>query len=84
MKKIVAVALGGNAILRRGQKGTFEEQLTNVTHTCVQLVKMVHSGEWKLVVTHGNGPQVGNILIQNDAGKDLVPAMPMDVCGANS
>lgn len=84
MKKIVVVALGGNAILQRGQKGTFEEQLANVTHTCEQLVDVIESGRWKLVVTHGNGPQVGNILIQNDAGKDLVPAMPMDVCGANS
>ena len=83
-KKVAVVALGGNAILQRGQKGTFEVQLANVHHTCEQLVKMVLSGEWELVVTHGNGPQVGNILIQNDAGKDIVPAMPMDVCGANS
>ena len=83
-KKVAVVALGGNAILQRGQEGTFEVQLGNVHHTCEQLVKMVLSGEWELVVTHGNGPQVGNILIQNDAGKEIVPAMPMDVCGANS
>jgi len=84
MKKVVVIALGGNAILQRGQQGTFDEQLANVHHTCEQLVKMVLSGKWKLVVTHGNGPQVGNILIQNDAGKASVPPMPMDVCGSYS
>ena len=84
MKEVVVAALGGNAILQRDQKGTFEEQLANVTHTCRQLVEMIRSGGWRLVITHGNGPQVGNILIQNDAGKEFVPPMPMDVCGANS
>ncbi|MBC7093041.1 carbamate kinase [Candidatus Bipolaricaulota bacterium] len=83
-KKTVVVALGGNAILQRGQKGTFEEQLANVYHTCEQLADMVLSGKWRLVVTHGNGPQVGNILLQHDAAKHVVPPMPMDACGAES
>ena len=84
MKETVVVALGGNAILQRGERGTFEEQLANVRRTCEQLVPVIFSGERRLVVTHGNGPQVGNILIQHDAAKRTVPAMPMDVCGAES
>ncbi len=83
-KKTVVVALGGNALLQVGQKGTFEEQMQNVYNTVEQLADMVLSGKWCLVITHGNGPQVGNILLQNEAGKHLVPPMPMDVCGAES
>lgn len=83
-KKTVVVALGGNAILKRGERGTFEEQLGNVYHTAEQLAEMVLSGEWRIVVTHGNGPQVGNILLQQEAAKGVVPSMPMDVCGAES
>lgn len=83
-KKTVVVALGGNAILQPGQKGTFEEQYANVVKTVEQLAALVLSGKWRLVVTHGNGPQVGNILLQHDAAKEVVPPMPMDVCGAES
>ncbi|HEU68411.1 MAG TPA: carbamate kinase [Candidatus Acetothermia bacterium] len=83
-KQTVVVALGGNAILQPGQKGTFEEQYGNVHRTVEQLAAMVLSGKWRLVITHGNGPQVGNILRQHDAAKAIVPPMPMDVCGAES
>ena len=83
-KKTVVVALGGNAILQPGQKGTFEDQYSNVYRTVEQLAAMVLSGKWRLVITHGNGPQVGNILLQHDAAKEVVPPMPMDVCGAES
>ncbi len=83
-KKTVVVALGGNAILQRGQKGTLQEQLNNVRGTCEQLAEMVFSGRWKLVITHGNGPQVGSILLQQETAKESVPPMPMDACGAQS
>jgi len=83
-KQLVVVALGGNAILQPGQKGTFEEQMSNVHVTCEQLAKMVESGEYKVVVTHGNGPQVGNLLLQNEAGKEVAAPMPLFVCGAES
>jgi len=83
-KQLVVVALGGNAILQPGQKGTFEEQYENVKTTCAQLAKMVLSDNYKLVITHGNGPQVGNLLLQNDIAKDTIPPMPLDVCGAQS
>lgn len=83
MGKIAVIALGGNAILRRGQKGTAEEQAENVRTACRQIARVVGRG-YRVVVTHGNGPQVGNILIQNEAARDRVPAMPLDVCGAQS
>jgi len=83
-KKLVVVALGGNAILQPGQRGTFEEQMKNVHTTCEQLAAMVESGKYKIVVTHGNGPQVGNILLQNEVGKEVAAPMPLYVCGAES
>lgn len=83
-KKTIVVALGGNAIIQPGQKGTFEEQMANVHVTCEQLAHMVESGKYRVVVTHGNGPQVGNLLLQNEAGKDVASPMPLFVCGAES
>lgn len=83
-KQRVVVALGGNAILQPGQKGTYQEQYANVDRTCAQLARMVLGGQYQLVITHGNGPQVGNILLQNELAKDTVAAMPLDVCGSQS
>lgn len=83
MSQRVVVALGGNAILQRGQKGTAEEQMYNVHRTCEQVVGMLQSG-YEVVLTHGNGPQVGAVLIQNELGSRQVPPMPMDVCGAET
>jgi len=83
-KQLTVVALGGNAILQPGQKGTFDEQMENVRATCEQLAEMVASGKYKIVVTHGNGPQVGNILLQNEAAKAVAAPMPLFVCGAES
>ena len=79
----VVVALGGNAILQPGQVGTFEEQLVNVDQSCRRIARLVADG-WRVILTHGNGPQVGNILIQNDLAARLVAPMPMDVCGAET
>ncbi len=83
MRKKVVVALGGNAILQRGQKGTAKEQMKNVMTTARQIVQMIQAG-YEVVLSHGNGPQVGAILIQNELGSGKVPAMPMDICGAES
>ncbi len=82
-RKIVVIALGGNAILQPGQVGTFEEQLVNVDGAARRIARLVPAG-WQVVLTHGNGPQVGNILIQNEAAGAQIPPMPMDVCGAES
>ena len=84
MKKLAVVAFGGNALLRSGQKGTCQEQLQNVADTCHSLLPFLKQG-YHLVIGHGNGPQVGNVLIQNAAGEqEGIPAMPMDVCGAET
>ena len=81
--RTVVVALGGNAILQPGQAGTFEEQHFNVDGAMGRIAALVEQG-WRVVLTHGNGPQVGNILIQNALAAKTVAPMPMDVCGAES
>jgi len=67
------VALGGNAILRAGQKGTVEEQVHNLNLTGRQLLELL-GGHNRVVITHGNGPQVGNLLLAVETAKD-VPSM---------
>jgi len=81
MRKVIVVALGGNAIKQADEKGTAEEQRANVAVTCEQLVSMLKYGH-RLVITHGNGPQAGNLLIQQEAGTAEVPAQPLDIVGA--
>jgi len=85
MKKLAVVALGGNALLRDNQQGTIDEQEQNTTDTLENLVFLLKEG-YNLVITHGNGPQVGNILMRNDAGESVynIPQMPLDVCVADS
>ncbi len=80
---IIVIALGGNAILKPHEEGTAQDQMNNITETCRQLVQLLKRGH-QLVLTHGNGPQVGAILLQNEAARNQVPPMPLDVCGAQS
>lgn len=80
-KKLVVVALGGNAISQANEKGTAEEQFRNVELTCEQLVQ-INALNYKLVVTHGNGPQSGNLALQQEGSKDTIPAQPLDIVGA--
>lgn len=77
-KKLVVIALGGNAIAQAHEQGTAEEQMTNVATTCRELVKMNELG-YLLLVTHGNGPQAGSLMIQQEEGKEQVPAQPLDI-----
>ncbi|MDE7149251.1 MAG: carbamate kinase [Bacteroidales bacterium] len=85
MKKLAVVAFGGNALLKSGQKGSFEEQIRNVSDTCKALLPLLHQG-YNLVIGHGNGPQVGNVMLQHEAGKQVfgLEAMPMDFCVAET
>ncbi|MBZ4653495.1 MAG: Carbamoyl phosphate synthetase-like protein [Peptococcaceae bacterium] len=83
MGKTIVLAFGGNAITKAGQKGTFPEQLANIKETCAHLVGLIKEGH-RVVLTHGNGPQVGNLLIKNELSKSVVPAMPLDVCVSNT
>lgn len=80
---IVVVALGGNAILRRGEKGSFEEQYKNICDTVQRIADLVQGG-YKVVITHGNGPQVGATLLRHEAAKSIVPPFPLDVCGSET
>ena len=85
MKKLAVVAFGGNALLRAGQKGTIDEQEENAFQASRNLLKLLKR-DYNLVLTHGNGPQVGNILLANTAGNKLygVPDMPLDISVAYS
>lgn len=84
MKKAI-VALGGNALLRGDQIGTIEEQEQNSKNTLENIINLIKAG-YNIVITHGNGPQVGNILMRNDAGEELynIAQMPLDICVADS
>ncbi len=81
MKERIVVALGGNAILSAGQRGTAEEQRENIYIACQAIAGLICAGH-EVVVTHGNGPQVGAVLLQNALAAEVTPAMPLDVCGA--
>lgn len=79
--KTVVVALGGNALTREGQKGTIEEQYENAL-TMARSVRSLIRKNWRVVIVHGNGPQVGNLAIQHEEGARLVPALPLYALGA--
>jgi len=80
---LVVIALGGNAMLKRGQKGTMEEQYNNVKETVSKIADLIQKG-YKIVLTHGNGPQVGATLLRHEAAKSIVPPFPLDACGAET
>lgn len=82
-EKTIVIALGGNALIRRGQHGTMKEQLFNINHAMEQVARLAMRG-YQLVITHGNGPQVGNILIQQEEAAASVPKMPLYACVAQS
>lgn len=85
MKKLAVIALGGNALLRGNQVGTIEEQEQNTTDTLENLIFLIKAG-YDIVITHGNGPQVGNVLMRNDAGEQVynIAQMPIDICVADT
>ncbi len=85
MKKIAVVALGGNALIRGNEIGTIQQQEKNTYNTLVNLIALLKN-DFNIVITHGNGPQVGNILLRNEAGYNeyKIPKMPLDICVADS
>lgn len=85
MKKLAVIALGGNALQRDNQRGTIEEQEKNTFKTLENLIYLLKDG-YELVITHGNGPQVGDLLQRNDAGEQVynIPQMPLDICVAGT
>lgn len=80
-KKILLVALGGNALVRKGQAGTIDEQFDNLAVPMAQLARL--SRRFKLIITHGNGPQVGNLLLQQEACKQI-PRLPLEILVAQT
>ena len=80
-RKILLVALGGNALIRRGESGSAEEQFANLRSPLRQIARL--SEEYRLMITHGNGPQVGNLLLQQERCPDL-PPMPLEILVAQT
>jgi carbamate kinase len=85
VERRMILALGGNAIVPVGQTGTYEEQL-DLTRRTMDQVSLLSEQGWQIVLTHGNGPVVGNIVLRNAAGweKHGIPPMPLYICGADS
>jgi carbamate kinase len=83
-KELIIVALGGNALLNSKSKGTVEEREAAAALTSEQLMPLFQNTSYNVILTHGNGPQVGNLLIQNEEAVSKVPPMPLDVCVAET
>ena len=80
-EKLAVIALGGNAIIRKGEKGTVYEQFANTRRSMEPVVELLKEG-YNFILTHGNGPQVGNIMLQVERAKDEVPETPLGVADA--
>lgn len=81
-RSLIVVALGGNAISRRDEEGNVAEQFENSRVTAESLTELVEAGN-QLVITHGNGPQIGNFLLRNEAAADVIYPLPMEVAAAH-
>ncbi len=83
-KNTVVIALGGNAILQANDRGTLEEQYHNLKETIQHIMPFLMREDINVVVTHGNGPQVGNALLRSEISKNIIPPHTLDVCGAET
>jgi carbamate kinase len=81
--KSMVLAIGGNSLIPSDEKGTIREQLANARRVAAQVVRLIRDG-YKIVLTHGNGPQVGAELLLSERAVGLVPAHPLDVCDAST
>lgn len=79
----ILIAVGGNSLIRAGEKGTIAEQFANARRTSAAIIGLIRDG-YRLVITHGNGPQVGAQLLRSERASDQVPGQTLDVCGAAS
>ena len=80
-KQILLVALGGNALIRKGQKGTVDEQFENLKNPVRQIAKLTRT--YRIIITHGNGPQVGNLMLKQESC-DSVPKLPLEILVAQT
>jgi len=83
MSRTALIAIGGNSLVRAGERGTIDEQLANAHATAQSLAGMVQRG-WRIVITHGNGPQVGAALLRSERAAGEVYTHPLDVCVATT
>ena len=83
MARTALIAVGGNSLIRVGERGTIEEQLANAHMTAHKITQLVADG-WRVVITHGNGPQVGAALIRSERAAGEVYTQPLDVCVATT
>ena len=83
MPDTFVIALGGNAITRPGEPGTIPQQFEHTAETLTHLLPLFRTGA-RIVITHGNGPQIGNILIRSEEGERRVPRLPLDTCVSDS
>jgi carbamate kinase len=81
--KTILLAIGGNSLIRAGEKGSIAEQLANARRTATEIVGLCAEG-YRIVLTHGNGPQVGAALLRSERGASQVPGHPLDVCDAST
>ncbi|MEJ5286787.1 MAG: Carbamate kinase [Candidatus Kapaibacterium sp.] len=81
--KTALIAIGGNSLIKTGERGTLDEQFKNALDTARNIVKMVQRG-WKVVITHGNGPQVGAALIRSERASSEVYTHTLDMCVATT
>ncbi|CAN5311865.1 carbamate kinase [soil metagenome] len=80
---ILVVAIGGNALMRQGEKGSFEDQYNNVQLAIKEVADVIEKG-YRVVLTHGNGPQVGAALLRHKMADDIYPALPLHACDAET
>ena len=83
MAKKALIAIGGNSLIRAGERGTIDEQLANATATAKSIVQMIKRG-WQVVITHGNGPQAGAALLRSERAAGEVYIHPLDMCVATT
>jgi len=83
VKRVAVIAVGGNALSRSGEGGTFQDQQRNATLTCEGIAGVLERG-YRVVLTHGNGPQVGEALLRGELAEPELPGLPLDVCDAET
>ena len=83
MTKTAVVAIGGNSLVRDKEHQTVPDQFASAEETCLHIADIIKEG-WRVVVTHGNGPQVGFILLRSELASNVLHTVPMDSCGADT
>ncbi|PIS13238.1 MAG: hypothetical protein COT67_02855 [Candidatus Tagabacteria bacterium CG09_land_8_20_14_0_10_41_14] len=84
MEEKIVLALGGNAIIKKGQEGTISEQFDNTIESMQKILPLIKKAHYKIIITHGNGPTIGHMMVRVEAGLKRAPYMPLGLCVADS